>query len=184
MKNNIQDYSQVINFWFNEIEPVFWFKKDSNFDDRIRKQFLDTYLSATRCELYEWRSTAEGRLAEIIVLDQFSRNMFRDSAQAFTFDSLAVTLTQEAISAGFDLQLPLQQRKFIYMPLMHSESLIIHQLAVKMFSQKGLEDNYEFEIRHKKIIEQFGRYPHRNVALARTSTLEELEFLNQPGSSF
>ena len=110
--------------------------------------------------------------------------MFIDLPQAFTFDSLAVALTQEAIAGGFDQQLELSQRKFLYMPLMHSESLIIHQLAEKMFSQTGLEDNYSYEISHKKIIERFGRYPHRNKILGRQSSAEEIEFLTRPGSSF
>ncbi len=178
------NHTEILKFWFEEVEPSYWFKKDLVFDELIRSRFLDFYIAATRCELYEWRQTAEGRLAEIILLDQFSRNMFRDLPQAFAFDSLAVALTQEAIAGGFDQQLELNQRKFLYMPLMHSESLVIHQLAEKMFSQAGLEDNYSYEISHKKIIEQFGRYPHRNQVLGRTSTREELLFLQQPGSSF
>lgn len=184
MDKQIQTSQSVIKFWFEEIESIFWFKKDNDFDQTLRSRFLSTYFAATRCELSHWRKTTEGRLAEIIVLDQFSRNMFRDSAQAFAFDSLAVALTQEAIAGGHDQPLSVQQRKFLYMPLMHSESIIVHQQAVKQFSQAGLEDNYQFEIKHKLIIEEFGRYPHRNKILARESTEAEIKFLNMPGSSF
>jgi uncharacterized protein (DUF924 family) len=123
-------------------------------------------------------------LAEIIVLDQFSRNMFRDTAMGFAQDGLALVLAQEAVSQGVDQELSLTQRAFLYMPFMHSESLVIHDLAVKFFSQQGMEGNLDFEFRHKAIIEQFGRYPHRNAVLGRQSTPEELEFLKQPGSAF
>ncbi|TQV73689.1 DUF924 domain-containing protein [Aliikangiella marina] len=177
-------WQDVIRFWFEEIEPASWFKKDRNFDQIIRERFLETYYQATRCELSEWRDSPQGRLAEIIVLDQFSRNMFRDLPQAFKFDALAVALTQEAVRVGDDIKLEINQRKFLYMPLMHSESFMVHQQAVELFSQPGLEDNYDYELKHKVIIEKFGRYPHRNQCLGRESTAEELEFLSQPGSSF
>ena len=182
--NSVPDWQQVITFWFEETDAKYWFKKDDQFDEQIRGRFLTTYEAATRCELYLWRREAKGRLAEIIVLDQFSRNMFRNSAKAFAFDSLAVALTQEAVAAGFDKQLPLEQRKFLYMPLMHSESLVVHEQAMQLFSQSGLEDNYEYEIKHKAIIEEFGRYPHRNKVLGRESTRQERAFLKLPGSSF
>jgi uncharacterized protein (DUF924 family) len=184
MTNKIISHKVVINFWFNQIDSSLWFKKDDAFDRLIKERFESIYYAATRCELYEWRNSSEGRLAEIIVLDQFSRNMFRDSAKAFQFDSLAVALTQEAIQNAADKDLTTQQKAFLYMPLMHSESLIIHELAEKVFSQPGLEYNYDFEVKHKKIIEQFGRYPHRNQILGRDSTPEEIAFLKQPGSSF
>lgn len=177
-------HHDIINFWFSEIDSSLWFKKDENFDQLILERFKPTYYAAIQCELFEWRKTPEGRLAEIIVLDQFSRNMFRQSAQAFKFDSLAVALTQEAINCSADQELPVEQKAFLYMPLMHSESLIIHELAEKVFSQSGLENNYDFEIRHKQIIEKFARYPHRNDILGRQSTPEEIAFLKQPGSAF
>jgi uncharacterized protein (DUF924 family) len=182
--NSVIGWQAVIQFWFEEIETKMWFKKEETFDQLIQKRFLKTYEAAIRCELYNWRDSAEGRLAEIIVLDQFSRNMFRDSEKAFTYDSLAVALTQEAVSVGDDKKLPLNKRKFLYMPLMHSESMIIHELAMQLFNQPGLEEHYNYEIQHRKIIEQFGRYPHRNKILGRESSKEEIAFLNKPGSSF
>ncbi|GFR95555.1 membrane protein [Elysia marginata] len=176
--------SDIITFWFEEIAPRQWFVKDSDFDEQIRQRFSDVHQAATRCELSPWRETPEGRLAEVIILDQFSRNLYRDTAQAFASDSLALALAQEAVSNGHDKALTPHQKAFLYMPWMHSESAVIHHEAVALFSQPGLEDNYQFELRHKAIIDRFGRYPHRNALLGRQSTPEELEFLQQPGSSF
>ena len=174
----------VIDFWFEQSTPKDWFAKNQDFDNRISSQFSQTYYTATKGELYHWRSSPEGRLAEVIVLDQFSRNMFRKSSQAFRFDALAVVLSQQAIACREDIKLPMQMRKFFYMPFMHSESRVIHELAMQVFSQTGLEDNLKYEIKHKQIIERFSRYPHRNQVLGRQSTKEEIEFLKQPASSF
>jgi uncharacterized protein (DUF924 family) len=181
---SVVDYEAVIHFWFEQSTPKDWFTKNNDYDKKITEQFLKTYYAATNSELYHWRTNAQGRLAEIILLDQFSRNMFRNSAEAFKFDNMAVVLSQEAIELGEDKNLSIQMRKFIYMPLMHSESLVVHKLAIKVFSQPGLEDNYQYELRHKEIIEKFGRYPHRNQLLGRPSSKEEIDFLKQPGSSF
>ncbi len=174
----------ILQFWFEELEPSQWWVKDENLDRLIYDRFAEVHEQAIRCELYEWRKTADGRLAEIIILDQFSRNMFRGTPQAFSSDRLALALAQEAIAGEFDLQLPPVKRSFIYLPFMHSESVKIHQIAEKLYSQPGLEANLKWEIKHKNIIERFGRYPHRNVILGRESTEEEIEFLRQPGSSF
>jgi len=177
-------YQEVVNFWFEEIEPALWWKKDDNFDALLIERFSEIHKRASRCELYEWRSEPEGRLAEIIILDQFSRNMFRGSARAFENDAMSLTLSQEAIACGADQALPPAQRVFLYMSFMHSESLQIHEVAVGLFRSSGNPGNLEFELKHKKIIEKFGRYPHRNKALGRQSTNDEIEFLTQPGSSF
>ncbi|WP_211824306.1 DUF924 family protein [Kistimonas asteriae] len=178
------ELSDIITFWFEEISPRQWFIKDSDFDEQIQQRFSDVHQTATRCELSPWREAPEGRLAEVIILDQFSRNLYRDTAQAFAADSLALALAQEAVRNGDDKALTPHQKAFLYMPWMHSESAVIHHEAVALFSQPGLEDNYQFELRHKAIIDRFGRYPHRNALLGRQSTPEELEFLQQPGSSF
>jgi len=118
------------------------------------------------------------------VLDQFSRNIYRDTPLAFAYDLTALVLAQEAVHVGADSKVEFEKRSFIYMPFMHSESSIVHETAVELFSQPGAEFNYEFELKHKAIIDRFGRYPHRNATLGRESTLEEIEFLKQPGSSF
>lgn len=175
---------EIIEFWFEEIEPKQWWVKNPEFDSIVVKRFSGVYEKATRCELHSWRETAEGRLAEVIVLDQFSRNMFRDAAQAFAFDSLALVLAQEAVSHGIDKELSDKQRPFLYLPFMHSESLTIHDTALQLYTDNGSEGELKFEIKHREIIKQFGRYPHRNEVLGRTSTSEEIEFLTQPGSSF
>ena len=118
------------------------------------------------------------------MLDQFSRNVYRDTARAFAQDALALALAQELVASGQDRNLPTAQRVFAYMPYMHSESALIHEQALALFAQPGMENNLDFERRHKAIIDRFGRYPHRNAVLGRTSTPEELAFLSEPGSSF
>ena len=128
--------------------------------------------------------TPQGRLAEIILLDQFCRNIHRDTPQAFASDPLALALAQEAVAHGADTELKAKQVPFLFMPYMHSESKKIHEIAMILFSREAAAGNLEFERRHKVIIDQFGRYPHRNEILGRESTPEEVEFLSQPGSSF
>lgn len=178
------DYPDIIGFWFEEATAKQHFSKDEAFDAQIRARFSDTHAAAARGELFEWRDSPEGRLAEIIVLDQFSRNLFRDSPHAFACDSMALVLTQEAIRAEADQDLSQQQRLFLYMPCMHSESRHIHAIALTLFESLGLEENLKYEQRHKAVIDRFGRFPHRNALLGRESTPEELEFLRQSGSSF
>ncbi|GAB1268576.1 DUF924 family protein [Aurantivibrio infirmus] len=180
----MQQDQQIIDFWFQELTPKSWWVKDSALDEEIRLRFGDIHRSAAQCELYSWRLTAQGRLAEIIILDQFSRNIFRDNAQAWACDPLALALAQEAVAIGADQELPPAQRTFIYMPYMHSESLVVHRQAMELFSNNKGENNIEHERKHKEIIDRFGRYPHRNEILGRKSTEEELEFLQSPGSSF
>jgi uncharacterized protein (DUF924 family) len=174
----------VLRFWFAETLPAQWWKVDPAFDSIIAEQFSDVHAAAVAGELYAWRSQPRGRLAEVLVLDQFSRNLFRGQSRAFAADPLALVLAQEAVAAGHDGALTADERIFLYMPYMHSESRLIHTEAERLFSALGRPDNLHFEQRHKAIIDRFGRYPHRNVALGRTSSAEELEFLKQPGSSF
>ncbi len=179
-----QEYHAILQFWFDELSPRQWFTKDQTVDRRIAEHFSDIHQQAIRCELFSWRQSPRGRLAEIIVLDQFSRNLFRDSPRAFATDALALALAQEAVACGADQTLDPQEKNFMYMPYMHSESAEIHKVAMVLFDQPGLEQNLEYEVRHKVIIDRFGRYPHRNALLGRTSTDDEVAFLKQPGSSF
>lgn len=174
--------SDVVEFWFQEIEPARWWVRNHALDALIDRRFGAIHTAAARRELAHWRTTAAGRLAEVIVLDQFSRNLFRDSAQAFAQDALALTLAQEAVAMGADAALSPVQRSFLYMPYMHSESLAIHDIAVELFRRNGIDGNLQSERRHRKIIERFGRYPHRNAVLGRVSTAAELAFLREPGS--
>ncbi|GLS24925.1 DUF924 family protein [Marinibactrum halimedae] len=174
----------VLQFWFQELEPASWWKKDDQLDALIQQKFKSLHQQAIRNELFEWRSTAKGALAEVIVIDQFSRNIYRGKPESFAYDALALALSQQAIHQGFDQELPNVERSFLYLPFMHSESAIIHKEAVKLYTALGNPQNLEFELKHKAIIDQFGRYPHRNTLLGRTSTEAEIEFLQQPGSSF
>lgn len=174
----------VLHFWFEEATAAQHFGRDGVFDNTIRERFGATHAAAVKGELAAWRDTPDGRLAEIIVLDQFSRNLLRGDARAFAADGMALVLAQEAIRAGADAGMPAMWRAFLYMPFMHSESRVIHVEAERLFRQPGLENNYQFELKHKAIIDRFGRYPHRNAVLGRLSTPEEEAFLRQPGSSF
>jgi uncharacterized protein (DUF924 family) len=178
------NHPQVIDFWFAEIEPKQWWREDREFDRRIAERFGALHARALQCELYAWRRHPLGRLAEIIVLDQFSRNIYRGTAQAFAADPLALALAQEAVAAQAAAALEPRHRAFLYMPYMHSESPRIHELAVGLFSEDGLQSNLDFEFKHKAIIDRFGRYPHRNSILGRISSEEEREFLKTRGSSF
>lgn len=177
-------WGDVLRFWFVETEQKSWWAVDPDFDGRIRGRFATSYERATRGELFGWRAAPEGRLAEIVVLDQFSRNLFRGSALAFAQDLTALVLAQEAVAAGALKSLSPVQRAFLLMPYMHSESREIHAEAERLFRLHAPAENLDFELRHKAIIDRFGRYPHRNEALGRASTAEEIEFLERPGSSF
>lgn len=174
----------VLHFWFEEIESQSWWLKDPEFDRTIVDRFAALHGAANRCELFHWRQTARGRLAEIIILDQFSRNMYRDTPAAFASDPLALALAQEAVARDIHKELASTQRMFLLMPYMHSESAVIHETAVTLFDAPGLEGNLEFELKHKAIIDRFGRYPHRNETLGRESTEEERLFLQEADSSF
>ena len=177
-------YKEVIKFWFEEINPAKWWVKDIEFDQTILTRFSALHQRAIAGELFHWRRSAEGRLAEIIILDQFSRNIYRDTSRAFIYDNMALALAQEAIASGADKALSQLQCSFLYLPFMHSESSVIHQQAVFLYQGNDIQTNLDFELQHQAIIEQFGRYPHRNTILGRESTAEELAFLDTPGSSF
>ncbi len=184
MESTPQTPESILAFWFDEISPQQWWVAADDFDRQIAARFGAVHAAAERCELYAWRASANGRLAEIIVLDQFSRNIHRGRPQAFANDALALALAQTAIAAEADQALVAARRAFLYLPYMHSESPAIHAVAVSLFGAPGLEGNLDFELRHKAIIDRFGRYPHRNAILGRSSTPEEIEFLKTPGSSF
>lgn len=175
-------YQTVIDFWFKDAGPKRWFAKDEAFDAEIRNRFLDIHRAVASGETASWRVDPLGRLAEIIVLDQFSRNMFRGSGEAFAYDGQALSLAQEAVSLGIDKQLTKTERRFLYMPYMHSESKAVHWQALWLFIKLGDWTTLTYEWKHKRVIDRFGRYPHRNDALGRESTAEEKEWMNtNPG---
>lgn len=168
--------NSVIDFWFNTLKPADWYKKSDELDARIKKLFIQTYRQIVAGETSHWRDVPDGRLAEIIVLDQFTRNMFRGTPESFNSDPLALALAQEAVRCGSDQNFEDTKRSFIYMPYMHSESRVVHEQAIELFKDlPGLE----YEIKHKEIIDQFGRYPHRNDILGRVSTAEEIFWMKE-----
>jgi uncharacterized protein (DUF924 family) len=176
--------AEVVRFWFEELDPKDWWRKDAGLDAAMRARFGALHEAASRGACWRWRVSAEGRLAEVLVLDQFSRNLYRDTPRAFAQDGMALVLAREAVAGGHDLALPATQRAFLYMPYMHSESRLVHEEALRLFSQPETAFNLDFERRHKAIVDRFGRYPHRNAILGRVSTADELLFLAQPGSGF
>lgn len=181
MMDNTKDeiINKILTFWFKETTPKQKYNKDKDFDSLIKKEFEEIYWLVMAGKTEAWRSTPEGRLAEIIVLDQFARNMFRNDKRSFTGDALALSLAREAISVGDEIKLPDEQKQFFYMPFMHSESREVHAEALKLFKERSNADGLKYEIMHKEIIDRFGRYPHRNEVMGRESTPEELEFLKE-----
>lgn len=177
-------YQQVLRFWFEEIPRKSWWLATADLDAVIRARFGDTLIRAARGELSCWRTEPEGRLAEIIVLDQFSRNIHRGSPRAFTQDPMALTLAQWAVAEDTQNTLGVTRRNFLLMPWMHSESRAVHAAAEVLFREHASKRTRDVELRHKAIIDRFGRYPHRNDVLGRKSSDEELAFLKQPGSRF
>ncbi len=176
--------NSILRFWFHEITPAQWWAVDPALDRLIAERFAEVHAQANRCELFDWRDEPAGRLAEIIVLDQFSRNIYRGTPAAFASDAVALALAQQAVAIGADMALPLPQRSFFYLPYMHSESRKIHAVAEALFNNRASADSHDFELRHKAIIDRFDRYPHRNAILGRESTEQELAFLKQPDSAF
>jgi uncharacterized protein (DUF924 family) len=180
---SVADIEEIVRFWFAELAPEDWFKADEARDALIRTRFGDVYAQLKDGVPESWRAEARGWLAAILVLDQFPRNLFRGDARAFATDEAALDLAKRAIAEGIDLKLPPEQRAFVYMPFQHSEQKADQARSIELFSALGNPLNLDFAIRHKAIIDRFGRFPHRNEIFGRTSTDEEVVFLQQPGSS-
>jgi len=184
-------FREVHDFWFG-VPPgkarAEWFRKDEAFDAEIRRRFGELHGRAARRELDGWRAAPESMVALIVVLDQFSRNLYRGDARSFAQDAYALECTREALARGDDRALLPVQRQFIYLPLEHSESLADQDRCVELM---GALDAFpethglvEWAEKHRVIVRRFGRFPHRNAVLGRASTPEEIEFLKQPGSGF
>jgi len=172
----------VLEFWFRgDEERKEWFTKSDAFDAEIRGRFLALHEEAARGELMRWKDSPGDCLALIVVLDQFPRNMFRGSSRAFSTDALALEAAKHAVAAGYDKQLSVVARSFVYLPFEHSESLADQEMALKLFEGHA---NFEWARKHWEIVRRFGRFPHRNAVLGRQSTPAEIEFLKEPGSSF
>jgi len=167
----------ILSFWFEEIKPEQWFAQSKDFDALIAQRFGDAHAQAVRGELDHWSTTPEGALALIIILDQFSRNLFRSSSKAFASDAKAISNARIAIMAGFDKKLANKaMRQFMYMPFMHSEDLVTQDEGLKLFASLNDLETLGYAQHHRDIIAQFGRFPYRNEILKRTSTPEEVAF--------
>jgi uncharacterized protein (DUF924 family) len=190
---------EVLSFWFGPLDQwgqadqahvTRWWRKDPAFDAEVRARFGALHQAVLRGEHEDWLATPRGRLAYLLVLDQFSRNMFRDSPRAFAADERALEVALDGIAAGMDRAVGPQERGFFYMPLMHSERLDAQDRCVELMKDwtrepaSGGDGSLRFAEQHREIIRRFGRFPHRNLVLRRTSTDEEIEFLQKPGSSF
>ena len=185
------NFREVLDFWFGpeagKSRPE-WFRKDAAFDADIRKRFGDLHAAAARRELETWRASPEPMLALVIVLDQFSRNLYRGDARAFAQDEHALECARQAVARRDDLGLLPVQRQFLYLPYEHSERLADQEMGVELMrSLDAFEETRgisEWAVKHRDIVARFGRFPHRNAAIGRASTAEETEFLKQPGSGF
>ena len=171
---------EIVSFW-RAAGPDRWFKKDTAFDEEIRRRFLDTYEEAAAGRFSDWEQTAPGALALLILLDQFPRNMFRGDAQAFATDPLARAIAAGAIVRGFDSQVPAELRSFFYLPFQHSEDLADQERGIAFYKAIGDTKNLKWSELHADIIRRFGRFPHRNALLGRTTTPEEQAFLDVGG---
>ncbi len=168
----------VLQFWFVDHGPDDWFAGTPAFDAEIAATFADTLAAAARGETAAWRTSPEGRLAEIIVLDQFSRQIHRGHADAYATDPLALSLAREAIAAGDDQQVKPERRMFFYLPHMHAEDIAVHEAeTIPLYEKFGHPEGLKFELAHADCLRRFGRYPRRNAPLGRVSTPEELAYL-------
>ena len=176
--NHSTTINEVLNFWYAEKTAKKWFKSTPAFDDEIKDRFESLWQSAADNQLSKWEGSAEGCLALCIILDQFPLNMFRNDSKSFQTEYQSIQLAKGAINKGFDDEIDDQRVSFLYMPLMHSENLQVQDLCVACFEKRGLEDNLRFAKHHRGIIQEFGRFPHRNSILNRESTSEEIAYLN------
>jgi len=175
----------VLDFWFVEHGEKDWFGGKPEFDAALAARFLHTHQSVAGGEAAFWRASPSGRLAEIIVLDQFSRQLFRGRAEAFASDAMALELARAAIAAGDDLRLEPRRRQFVYMPFMHAESLAVHEAeSIPIFERHGDEGLLAYEMAHVEVLRRFGRYPRRNAALGRASTPAERDYIESGTGMF
>ena len=175
----------VLDFWFADGMRARWFKKDADFDERVRKQLLPAHEAAVSGQFDAWKESARGCVALCILLDQVPRNVFRDSPRAFASDARALAVTHHALTKGFERDLNQFERLFLYLPLEHSETLADQDLCCRLTAELDADPGWlDFARRHREIVARFGRFPHRNAALARGSTAEEEEFLREPNSGF
>ncbi|MFB9947283.1 DUF924 family protein [Rhizobium puerariae] len=183
-QTNVKTPEEVFAFWFKELTRKEWFEKNEALDEAMRRHFAPTHLSLARGEFDVWRSSPQARLAAVIVLDQFSRNIYRNTALAFATDWLALREAKLAVEAGADMAVPPEQRCFFYLPFEHAENLAEQDRSVELFALLGDAEYLDYAERHRAVIRVFGRFPHRNALVGRDSTPAELEYLSRPGAGF
>ncbi|WLR91045.1 DUF924 family protein [Shinella zoogloeoides] len=175
---------EVVGYWCETLTAKDWWQSTPELDQRVRDQFAETHLALSRDVAPEWRASPEARLAAIIVLDQFPRNMYRASPMAFSTDWIARREARLALEAGADRLVDYGRRHFFYMPFEHSETLADQDLSVSLFEAHGDEMYLDYAMRHRDVIAEYGRFPHRNAFLGRVSTPEEEAYLAEPGAGF
>lgn len=176
-----EEAREVLDYWYTALTPEQWWKRDDAVDEEVRGRFADVYARLAKNVPEHWLSSPLGRLAAVIVLDQFPRNMFRDDPRAYATDHTALEIASETVRAGDDQRLTPEQRSFLYMPFQHSEDGAIQARSVELFRSLGDAEQLDFAQKHKQVIDRFGRFPHRNAVLGRETTLEEEAFLKEPG---
>ncbi len=180
MPTPVVSAAEVMAFWFSPPVQPLWFASTPTFDATLRARFLETYRAAASGQLTDWAATAEGALALVIVLDQFPLNMFRGQPASFATEAAARVVADQAIARGFDQTLPPEQRQFLYLPFMHSETWADQERSIALYQPSGLEEGLRFARHHAELIRRFSRFPHRNAILGRPSTPEELAYLASP----
>eukprot|EP01080_Neovahlkampfia_damariscottae_P003101 gene3101-5271_t len=195
-KNSVERIGKIFNFWFgkeinNQNFNRIWFEKSTETDEFIIKNFKQDLISLTTGEYEDWKQTPEGVLASVLIVDQFTRNMFRGSSESWNYDNIARELADFAIENKFDVKLEPIQRMFLYLPYEHAETMEYQEKSLTKFMELKKEMNHpiydqahQYAVAHFDIIKRFGRYPHRNEILKRESTEEEIEFLKDPKNSF
>jgi uncharacterized protein (DUF924 family) len=179
-----KEINRILNFWFEYCQPKDWFKKNIHFDNKIKHDFGELVEDALLGYIRNWQKSLEGSLAFIILTDQFTRNIYRQTPKSFSGDKFALDACMQCIEK-FDLSNKKKEwSQFILIPLMHSESLIIQEISLPLFKAHTSQKVYQYALKHKDVIAKFGRFPHRNSILGRTSTKSEIDFLKGPGSSF
>jgi len=176
---------ELLRFWLDEVGPAKWYIHDPALDSAICEEFMGVWEQAMEGKFSLWLTYPSGALAYCILLDQFSRNMFRGQSKAFEADELALKWAQRAISNGYDMGIPAPSpRMFFYLPFEHSEDITVQNEAVRLFDAMGHEDYTKYAVAHQKVIEEFGRFPHRNAVLGRINTKDEELYLSKPGAGF